>query len=314
MKVKIWLALLTLYLVWGSTYLAMRFAVESIPPFLSAGTRFLLAGSLFLVWQRVQGEAMPTPRQWLSLAVIGNLLLLGGNGLVSWAVQTVPSGVAALVIAATPLFMVVIEAFRPGGARPNRWTFLGLALGFLGMMILVDPVDLTATPAAPLNPLGMMALLLAGIFWSLGSVYSKHADLPRSSLVFTGGQMVMGSLGLFLTSLVSGEWQAWSADQVSFRSAWSMVYLIFIGALAGFGAYGWLLQHASISLVATYAYVNPIVAIVLGYVLGNEALELRLWLATAFIVGSVMFIHRSQAYAAQTKDMHDKREVVAVER
>jgi drug/metabolite transporter (DMT)-like permease len=292
MKTKIWIALLALYIVWGSTYLAIRFAVETIPPFLSAGVRFLISGAILLVWQRAAGQPMPTRKQWISTFIIGSLLLLGGNGLVAWAEQTIPSGIAALMIGSIPMFLVVTEAFRPGGVKPNRWTVLGLLIGFIGIFLLVGPSDLTG--GSKLNPFGIGALLFACLFWSLGSVYSKHADLPKSSLVSTGAQMLMGSIGLFAVSIVTGELTRWDPSGVSAKSLLGLVYLILIGSLIGFVSYGWLLQNAPISLVATYAYVNPIVAVLLGNWLAAEPLEPRIWLAAAIIVGSVMFINRSR--------------------
>lgn len=310
MKTKTWIALLALYIVWGSTYLAIRFAVESIPPFFHAGVRFLVSGIILIVWQRAAGQPMPTRKQWVSLAIIGNFLLLGGNGLVAWAEQTIPSGIAALMIGSIPMFLVVTEAFRPGGVKPNRWTFLGLLIGFIGIFILVGPAEFTGG-GTHLNPLGIVALFFACFFWAIGSVYSKHADMPKSSLVSTGGQMLMGSIGLFVISLATGELTGWSPADVTTKSALGLVYLIFAGSLIGFVSYGWLLQNAPISLVATYAYVNPIVAVLLGNWLADEALEPRIWLAAGIIVGSVMFINRSRS-GVQKEAKQNEEEVVTV--
>ncbi len=293
MKTKIWIALVALYIVWGSTYLAIRFAVETIPPFLSAGIRFLVSGLVILIWQRMVGTPMPTRRQWISTFIIGNLLLLGGNGLVSWAEQTIPSGIAALVIGSIPMFLVVMEAFRPGGARPGWQTILGLLIGFAGIFILVGPSEITGG-GMDLDPLGVTALLTACLLWALGSVYSKHADLPKATLMSTGAQMLMGSIGLFVVSVAGGELTRWDPSGVTAKSALGVVYLILVGSLIGFVSYGWLLQNAPISLVATYAYVNPIVAVLLGNWLAAEPLEPHIWLAAAIIVGSVMFINRSR--------------------
>jgi drug/metabolite transporter (DMT)-like permease len=309
MKTKIWIALLALYIVWGSTYLAIRFAVETIPPFFHAGIRFLVSGAILVIWRRAAGDPMPTRKQWISLAIIGNLLLLGGNGLVSWAEQTIPSGIAALIIGAIPLFLVVTEAFRPGGMKPNRWTFVGLFFGFIGIFILVGPEELMG--GSHLDPFGVAALLMACFFWSLGSVYSKHGDLPKSSLMSTGGQMLMGSIGLFAVSLATGELAGWQIADVTAKSALGLVYLISAGSLIGFVSYGWLLQNAPISLVATYAYVNPIVAVLLGNLFANESLEPRVWLAAAIIVGSVMFINRSRPGGGKEAKTSEE-EVVAI--
>jgi len=293
MKTKTWIALLALYIVWGSTYLAIRFAVESIPPFLSAGIRFFISGVILFIWQRGAGQSMPTRKQWISLFIIGNLLLLGGNGLVAWAEQTIPSGVAALVIGSIPIFLVVAEAIRPGGVKPNWQAILGLLVGLAGIFILVGPAEISGS-GAKLNPLGVAALLAACIFWSAGSVYSKHGELPKSTLMSTGGQMLMGSIGLFAVSLVTGELSKWDPSGVTAKSALGLGYLILVGSLIGFVSYGWLLQNAPISLVSTYAYVNPVVAVLLGNWLAAEPLGPRIGLAAAIIVGSVMFVNRSR--------------------
>jgi len=229
---------------------------------------------------------------------------------VAWAEQTIPSGVAALFIGSIPLFLVITEAFRPGGVKPNRWTFLGLAIGFTGIFILIGPSELTGG-ASSLNPIGVVALLFACLFWALGSVYSKHTDLPKSSLMTTGAQMLMGSIGLFVVSLLTNELKGWEPSAVSAQSLSGLVYLILIGSLVGFVSYGWLLQNAPISLVATYAYVNPIVAVLLGNWFASEALEPRIWLATGIIVGSVMFINRSRP-GGPKEAKENTKEVVAV--
>ena len=293
MKTKIWIALLALYIVWGSTYLGIRFAIETIPPFFHATIRFLISGIILLLWQRQAGQEMPTRKQWISTAIIGNLLLLGGNGLVAWAEQTIPSGVAALIIGAIPMFLVVTEALRPGGVRPGWNAIIGLLIGFGGIFLLVGPAEITGSGAS-LDPLGVGALLMACVFWSIGSIYSKTADLPKSSLMTTSAQMLTGSIGLFIISGLTGEWSNLDPAGVSMRSLLGLTYLIFIGSLIGFVSYGWLLQNAPISLVATYAYVNPIVAVLLGNWLAAEPLEPRIWLATAIIIGSVIFINSAR--------------------
>ena len=293
MKTKIWLALLSLYIVWGSTYLAIKFAVETIPPFMHAGVRFFISGLILLIWQKAAGQSLPTKAQWRSTAIIGTLLLLGGNGLVSWAEQTIPSGIAALIIGSVPMFLVITEAFRPGGARPNWQAILGLLIGFGGIYLLVGPTELSGTDLH-LEPLGVGALLLACLLWSLGSVYSKSADLPKSVLVLTGAEMLTGSIGLFIVSGVTGEWSSFDPTGITMRSLLGLLYLIFVGSLVGFVSYGWLLQNAPISLISTYAYVNPVVAVLLGNWLGGEPLEPRIWLATAIIIGSVAFINTAR--------------------
>jgi drug/metabolite transporter (DMT)-like permease len=290
MKSKIWVALITLYIIWGSTYLGIKIAVETIPPFFHAAIRFLVSGIILVIWQKMAGNEMPTRNQWKSTFIIGTLLLLGGNGLVSWAEQTIPSGIAALIVGSVPLFLVVLEAFRPNGVKPTWQTLVGLVIGFVGVFILVGPNELTGSQEK-LNPLGVIAVISASFLWAVGSIYSKSADLPKSSFMTTGAEMLMGSISLLVVSLLTGELNNWSFAEVSTRSWLGLLYLITLGSIVGFGSYIWLLQNAPISLVSTYAYVNPIVAVILGYFFANEVLEPRIWIATAIIIGAVMFIN-----------------------
>ena len=305
MKSKIWIALIALYIVWGSTYLGIRIAIETIPPFFHAGVRFLISGLILVIWQRSAGHALPTRKQWISAAIIGSLLLLGGNGLVAWAEQFIPSGIAALIISSSPMFLVIGEAIRPNGVKPNWQGIVGILIGFAGIFILIGPSEISGS-ATKLNPLGIAALLAAELFWSTGSIYSKSVDLPKSSLMNTGAQMLMGSISLFIVSLVSGELHGWDITAVSARSLYGLSYLILVGSLVGFVSYGWLLQNAPISLVSTYAYVNPIVAVFLGTWLASEPLEPRIWLAAGIIVGSVIFIN-----STRPKVKYEAKEVLA---
>ncbi|MBK8616645.1 MAG: EamA family transporter [Anaerolineales bacterium] len=304
MRSKIWLALLALYIVWGSTYLGIKIAIETIPPFFHGGIRFLISGLILIIWQRAAGQSMPTGKQWISTAIIGSLLLLGGNGLVAWAEQFIPSGIAALIIASVPMFLVIGEAIRPNGVKPNWQGIVGLLIGFVGIFILVGPAEFSGG-GTKLNPLGVAALLAACLFWATGSIYSKSADLPKSSLMNTGAQMLTGSISLFIISFVTGELNGWEISAVSARSLYGLSYLIFVGSLVGFVSYGWLLQNAPISLVSTYAYVNPVVAVLLGVWFGNETLEPRMWIATAIIIGSVIFIN-----STRPKVKYEAKEVV----
>jgi drug/metabolite transporter (DMT)-like permease len=282
-----------LYIVWGSTYLAIRVTIETIPPFFHAGLRFLISGLILVIWQRAAGNALPTRKQWVSAALIGTLLLLGGNGLVAWAEQFIPSGIAALILAASPMFLVIGEALRPNGIKPTWQGIVGLLIGFAGIFILVGPSEISGS-GTKLEALGVIALLGACLFWAAGSMYSKSANLPKSSLMSTGAQMLMGSISLFLVSLLTGELNGWDVSAVSARSLYGLLYLILAGSLIGFVSYGWLLQNAPISLVSTYAYVNPIIAVFLGSWLASEALEPRIGLAAGIIIGSVIFINSTR--------------------
>jgi drug/metabolite transporter (DMT)-like permease len=293
MKTKIWIALLAVYLVWGSTYLAIHFAVETIPPFLMAGVRFLVSGAALLMWRRAAGDAMPTARQWRSTAIVGILLLLGGNGLVSFAELRIASGIAALIIGTVPLWLVLIEAVRPGGVRPTPLAILGLLIGFGGIYLLVGPEDLSSA-SLQFDAFGIGTVLLAAFLWSLGSIYSRGADLPSSSLMGTGAEMLIGGLALIAFSGSVGEWRGFDFTAVSLSSWIGLAYLIAFGSMVGFVSYTWLLQNAPVSLVATYAYVNPLVAVFLGAWLANETLNARILLAALVIISSVVLINQTK--------------------
>ncbi len=293
MKPRIWLALLTVYLVWGSTYLAIHFAVLSLPPFLMAGVRYLVAGLILFVWRRAAGDPFPPKSQWKSAAVIGLLLLLGGNGGLVWAEQFVPSGIASVFIGSTPLWIILIDALRPGGKKPTLLTTIGLLIGFAGIVLMINPGQ-AAEPQHSLYLPGALVLVCGSFAWALGSVYGRTADLPRSPLMGTGIQMLAGGVGLSLFSMVVGEIRSFDPMAVRLDSIMGLLYLIVFGALVGYSAYTWLLRAAPIPLVATYAYVNPIVALLLGYLLADEQLSARTLIAALVIISSVGVINFSQ--------------------
>jgi drug/metabolite transporter (DMT)-like permease len=302
-KTKVWIALLALYIVWGSTYLAIRFAVETIPPFLMAGTRFLVSGAILLIWRRAAGDAMPTPRQWRSTAIVGILLLLGGNGLVSFAEKRIASGVAALIVGTVPLWLVLIEAIRPGGVRPSPLAILGLLIGFGGIYLLVGPEDFNSA-SLQFDAFGIGTVVLAAFLWSLGSIYSRGADLPTSSLMATGAEMLTGGLVILAFSASIGDWRDFNFSAVTSSSWIGLVYLITFGSMVGFVSYIWLLQNAPVSLVATYAYVNPLVAVFLGAWLANETLNARILVAALIIIGSVVLINQTKRKSKKLKTKH----------
>ncbi|MCI0558512.1 MAG: EamA family transporter [Nitrososphaera sp.] len=301
MKTKIWIALIALYIVWGSTYLAIRFAVETIPPFLHAGLRFLISGLILVIWRRAAGDAMPTRSQWKSLTIIGTLLLLGGNSLVAVAEQRIASGIAALIIGTVPLWLVVIETIRPGGVKPSWQALIGLIVGFGGIYLLVGPTDLSG--GLQFDAVGTILLVIAAFLWSLGSIYSRSADLPKSALMMTGGEMLAGSIPIFIVSILFGEWKSFSFAQVSSESWLALLYLITFGSMVGFVAYIWLLQNAPISLVATYAYVNPLVAVFLGNWFAQESLTPRILVGAVIIIGSVIFINSARQVKVKTEPL-----------
>jgi drug/metabolite transporter (DMT)-like permease len=291
MKAKVWTALLALYIVWGSTYLAIRFAVETIPPFLHASLRFLISGAILFLWRRAAGDPSPTAGNWKAAIIVGTALLVGGNGLVAWAELSVPSGIAALIVSTSPFWLVLFESMRSGGTKPSLQAVIGLFLGFGGVFILIGPSEMTGKG---FDTFGVILLLLAPVFWSIGSIYAKSADMPKSTLLSTGMQMLTGAAALFIVSVMKGELKGFSFGMVSMHSWLGLAYLIAFGSLIGFVSYGWMLQNAPVSLMSTYAYVNPVVAIVLGNVLASEPLNGRILVAAAIIIGSVVFINSSR--------------------
>jgi len=282
----IWSALIAVYLIWGSTYLAIRYAVETTPPFLMAGVRFMISGVFLYGLRRFAGDAAPKPLEWRNAAIIGILLLVGGNGGVVWAEQFVSSALTALLVATVPLWLVLIDALRPGGQRPRLMAANGIITGFGGVVLLIG---LTANHEDPVNGYGAVVLVLASLFWAVGSLYGRHAALPSSPLLGTGMEMVSGGLVLLILACALGEWSGFDHATVSLRSALALIYLTVIGSGA-FVAYIWLLRVAPTPLVATYAYVNPLVAVLLGYFWAHEPITPRILVAATLIVGSVILV------------------------
>jgi len=289
MKARAWVALIAVYIVWGSTYLAIRFTIETIPPFFSAGIRYLVSGAILYLWRRLSGDPSPRKVEWRSASIIGLLLLLGGNGLLVWAEQRIPSGIASLLIATAPLWMVLIDSLRPNGARANWLTWLGVLVGFVGIALLANPWQVHTTSPA-LDPFGMGVLIFAAFSWSIGSLYSRKASLPSSPLLGTGMEMLVGSIGLFAFGTVVGEWSQFHLTAISLRSLGGLAYLIVFGSWIGFVAYTWLLRNTPTPLVSTYAYVNPVVAILLGSVVVHEPLEAIEMVSALIIIGGVVLI------------------------
>ena len=291
---------MAIYIIWGSTYLAIKYAVATMPPFAMAATRFLIAGGILYVWARLRNNVETRRVHWLHAMGLGVLLLCGGNGAVVWAQQFVPSGIAALMITTSPFWLVLFESLRAGGTKPSWQAILGLVIGFIGVFILVGPAEITGTGGS-FDTFGIILLLLAPLFWSMGSIYAKGADMPKSTLLSTGMQMLMGAAALFLVSVVRGELNGFSLGAVSLRSWLALLYLITFGSLIGFVSYGWLLHNAPISLMSTYAYVNPVVAVLLGSLFADEPLNGRILIAAAIIIGSVVLINSARQSKLKVK-------------
>lgn len=286
-KLRLLIAFAALYVIWGSTYLAIAIAIETIPPFLMAGARFLVAGTILMAWALLRGNPLPTRAQWKSAAVIGTLLLLVGNGGVVWAEQRVASGLAALVVGAEPLWAVFLDWVRPGGRRPTLGVVLGLVMGFAGLALLISPAEFGGNAV---DTVGGIVLVVATIGWAIGSIYSRHADTPQAPLMATGANMLAGAVALFVAAGLNSEFGRLDVAAISLRSTLALLYLVVFGAVVGFTAYIWLLRNTTLAKASTYAYVNPVVAVFLGWLILGEPVTLRTVLAAAVIVGGVVMI------------------------
>jgi drug/metabolite transporter (DMT)-like permease len=285
---RIFAAFAAIYVIWGSTYLAIAIAIQTAPPFLMAGVRFVIAGLLLYAWMRMRGAARPTMANWGAAAVVGGLLLLGGNGAVVWAEQRVPSGIAALMVATLPVWLVMMDWIRPNGTRPNGLVLAGLAMGLLGVGVLIGPATLAG--GGRIDVLGAMVLMFGSICWAAGSLYSKQAPLPKSTALGMAMQMLAGGALLFVAGSVAGEWGELDIGAISAASTGAILYLIVFGSLIGFTAYMWLLRVVPPARVATYAYVNPVVAVLLGWAVLGEPISTRTLIAAAIIIGAVALI------------------------
>ena len=290
---KVIMAFAAVYVVWGSTYLAIRFGVETIPPFMMAGMRFVIAGLLLYGWARLRGAPRPSGKEWRSAAIIGFLLLFVANGGVTWAEQRVPSGIAALFGATVPLWIVLLDWTFHGATRPRPGVIIGVIAGFAGVLMLIGPDQLLGHNRLDMAGIGI--LLLASVSWATGSLYSRKALLPSSPLLATSMEMLTGAAALFLLSALSGEFQRFDPASVSTRSWLSVGYLCLFGSIIGFSAYVWLLRVAHASRVATYAYVNPVIAIFLGWSLAGEACTLQMLIPAMVIILAVVLIITSQS-------------------
>lgn len=292
-KVRLIAAFAAIYTVWGSTYLAIRFGVESIPPFLMAAMRFIIAGLIMYPWARLRGAQPPTRIEWRSAAIIGTLLLFIGNGGVTWAEQRVPSGIAALLVGTVPIWIVLLDWLWHGAARPRPGVMIGLGVGFVGVLMLIGTDQLFGHNQIDLSGTGV--LLIATVAWAVGSLYSRKAVLPSSPALATSMEMLAAGVVLLLAAGITGEFQRFDPAMVSARSWLSVGYLSLFGSIVGFTAYVWLLRVAHASRVATYAYVNPVIAIFLGWSLAGEEFTAQMLLAAAIIILAVVLIITNQS-------------------
>ena len=287
-NLKIAIAFAAIYIIWGTTYLAIRLAVETIPPFFMAATRFIIAGVITFLILRARGIPIPKRIHWQSAAIIGAFMIVGGNGLVTWSEQQVPSGIAALVVATVPIWIALFNWLIYREGRPNKQTVIGLVLGFIGIGLLIGPGQLLGT--ATFDLLSLLILLLAPILWSFGSLYSRQANLPENIFMSTSMEMLVGGLLLLVLGLLTGEAADLDIAQISRQSLIAMLYLTVFGSIIALTAYVWLLKTVHPSRASTYTYVNPIIAILLGWLILSEPLTPLMIFAMVIIIFAVVLI------------------------
>jgi drug/metabolite transporter (DMT)-like permease len=300
-KVRTIVAFAALYLIWGSTYLGIRFAIDSIPPFLMAGMRFLLAGVIMygIAWS--QGAWKSSWANWRTSLIIGACLLLAGNGGVTISEQYIDTGLAALIVAIVPIYIVILSWATGMAPKPAPIVWLGLIGGFVGVGILLGPALRLHSNDGQHPAIGMSILLVSSFIWSAGSLYSRTAKHAASPFLTAAQQMLCGGMLLLFTGLVTGELQRFHPSSMSPKSLGAFVYLVAIGAVVGYTAYIWLLRHCDPAKVATYAYVNPIVAVLLGAAFAGETVTLRVLVAAALIIGSVAIVITAQQLKARAE-------------
>jgi drug/metabolite transporter (DMT)-like permease len=285
-QMKVLGAFLLIYVIWGSNFLAIRYAIETVPPFLLMGVRSMLAGVCLYLWARLRSADPPTLAHWRAAAVVGVLLFLGCHGLLAWAQGRVPSGVAALGMATLPLWMTLLDWLWAGASRPGLPVWLGLALGLFGLAVLIGP----GSWSGAVDATGLLVIQASGFAWALGSIKARRSHLPGSVVLSTGMQLMAGGAALLLVALVSGEVARFDLQGVSLRSVLGFAYMVVGASIMAFTAYVWLLRVSTPSRVASYGFVNPLVAVLLGAAVGGEPLTARTALAAALILAAVAAI------------------------
>jgi len=287
-RILIFLSFLSIYVIWGSTYLAIRYAVETIPPFYTAGIRHLCAGSILLTWALAKG-LRPTWRQIRASVVIGFFFFLIGHGSVHWAEQFVPSGLTSLLIAVEPIFVFLLSSAAARTWKLNGMLLTGILMGLVGVGMLVHG---TTGATGHRLTIGSIVILIGAFSWSLGIIYSRKSHLSGNPLLLSALSLLSGAVMLLITATIAGEARGFSLAQVTTKSWVALAYLIVFGSVIAFTAYSWLLEHYSPTLVATHTYVNPVVAVILGWAYGGEALTLRVGMAAALVVFAVVLVDR----------------------
>jgi len=285
---KILLAFGIIYFVWGSTFLAIRVGVHEVPPFLLAALRFTISGVVLFAWMRLTGTPSPGARQWLAASGMGTLIFLLDYGCLFWAEQRIPSGIAAVVLATIPVFITLLEVLFLRTQRLTLRLALALLAGIFGVAVLMNRSF--SLGEVPIDRAGALALLVASFSWSIATILTRRLPLPASKPMSAAAQMLSGGLQLFVLAAITGELSGFRPRAVSWNAWFSLIYLIVAGSIVGFTAYIWLLHYESPTKVGTYAYVNPVVAVAVGYFLGGESIGVRTLLGTFFVLVSVVSI------------------------
>jgi drug/metabolite transporter (DMT)-like permease len=289
-RAKLIAAFAAIYIIWGSTYLGIKYAIESIPPFMVGGTRFLVAGAVLYAWGRIKSGVKPTREHWRSGLILGVFLLGVGNGCVVWAQRHTPSGITALVVAIVPLMVVLIEWLRPGGKHPGAAAMIGVIIGLVGMALLIGPSAFMG--ASDVQPAAAAVLLIGSLSWSAATVFGKRASVPPVPPLASAIQLFGGGISLMIVSAIAGELTRVQPANIPLRAILAVAYLIVFGSIIAFSAYSWLLRVASPTSISTYAYVNPIVAMFLGWAIAGEEMSGRVLIAAAIVLGGVALITR----------------------
>ena len=305
---KVLLAFAIIYFVWGSTFLAIRVGVREVPPLLLAGMRFLVAGIVLYIWMRTKGEPSPTMREWSAATLLAFLIFVVDYGCLFWAERRVPSGIAAVMMATIPAFMAVSEILILRTQRPTPRLALALLLGLAGVAVLMSRS--LSLGGAPIDTVGAGALIVGAIGWSIASALTRRLSLPASKVMSSGAQMLAGGVLLMFAAAIFGEFRGFRVESVS-RGAWfALAYLIVAGSIIGFTAYVWLIHHESPTKVGTYAYVNPVVAVLVGYFFGGEALGTRTILGTLLVLVSVIVITTTRSKKPELSLIQETQPIV----
>ncbi len=292
-RTRVLLAFAAVYVIWGSTYLFIKYAIDTIPPFMLGATRFFASGGILYALARVRGAGKPTAQDWRAAAITGVLMLGAGNGAVMWAERTVASGVVALIVSSVPIWIVLLDWLRPHGRRPRAAMFLGLGLGLVGMVILIGPRAIIGQ--GHVDEIGSLILIVGSISWAIGTLVTRSSQRSASPLVFSALQMVSAAVAMTGMSFLMDEPAGFSLGAVSARSMWSWLYLVFAGSIIGYTAYVYLLRVVSAAKAATYAYVNPIIAVLLGWLFASEPISARTIVAAAVVLAGVAIITSTQS-------------------